>query len=80
MKKIYNHEAMERRCKKLESLGFEIHHEDSRVNVYRRAIVDFSAIAEEHFLEYAVKQVFEEGLKVGESTLQTKFKVLMGVK
>ncbi len=79
MKKIYNREAMTRRCERLELLGFKIHHQDSRVNVYGRAMVDFSAIAEEHFLEYAIKQVFEEGLKVGESTLQTKIKGLLGV-
>ena len=74
-----NAAVLNRRCIKLQSLGFELHHEDSRVNVFGRVMVDFSAISEDNFLEYAIKQVFEEGLKAGESMLQCKLQNLLGV-
>ncbi len=76
-KKVTGYKEMNRRCDKLESLGFEIHHQDSRVDVFGRAVVDFSRIKEEDFLEYAIKKVFDNGLIVGESTLQTKIKCLL---
>jgi hypothetical protein len=63
-----------RRCDRLESLGFEIDHEDYRVCLgekldsglnFRDFTIDFSAIAEDQFMAYAMNKVFEYGVKVG---------------
>lgn len=73
-------ERMNARCEKLEQLGFRIHHEDSFIEVrvgFEKVMVDFSAIAEEHFMEHALKEVFKEGQRQGRNELRTAFSKLM---
>lgn len=67
----------------LQSYGFTINHEDSSVTVsvdhFNEIEIDFSAVAEEHFLSYAMKKVYEHGLSVGKKETQDKIKVVLGI-
>lgn len=81
-------ERLTERCEKLESYGFEIAHQDSRVLVNLSpdregsgAIeVDFSSIAEDHFLSYAISKAYEEGLKRGKARIQEELRSLIGIR
>ena len=84
MKYNRNTEVINRRCEKLQELGFEIYHEDSRVSVFKDivddvdVVVDFSAIAEEHFSRYALMKTLEFGITMGRNSLQKDIKALLG--
>jgi hypothetical protein len=84
MKLTKDADRINRRCKKLEELGFVILHEDSRVNVpigngeYFEA--DFSAIDEDKFLQAALKKSFVLGVNKGEDNIQYRIKQVLGIR
>lgn len=66
MKKIKNEVVLKRRVEKLIALGFEPQHEDSSVWIDSvELMVDFSAIAEDHFLDYALKEIANKNFNNG---------------
>lgn len=67
------------RCRKLAAMGFEIHHQDSRVTHSAAPGInfDFSATAEEHFTSVALKTVFDEAKKVGANKLRLSLTSLL---
>ena len=69
---------LERRCRKLESYGFTILHDDSRVKINGGFIIDFSAISEDLFIAYALQKTFEAGRKSGKENLQDNLNTLLG--
>jgi len=80
--KIPNYELINKRCDILEQLGFEIDHTDSRV---RRTIsdteftFDFSAIADDKFIDHAMKCMFEYGKNSGRDDLISGIKHLLKI-
>ena len=85
MKYNRNPEVINKRCKKLQELGFEIYHEDSRVSVFKDrgndvdVIVDFSAIDEKHFLRWGLREIYQSGISTGRNSLQQDIKALLGM-
>lgn len=85
MLKSNNSKYIESRCALLQQLGFEILHEDSCVKVpvehcefpVEVIIVDFSAIEEEHFLSFAISQIYKAGFSDGQKDIQGKMKQLI---
>lgn len=73
-----NHEEINKKCELLESLGFEIEHEDSRVS-FDGHIFDFSAIAcdEASIMKTALKAMFEHGREHGKEEIREGFRKLM---
>jgi hypothetical protein len=67
------------RCEKLQSLGFEICHQDS--DVRHKSVpdlrFDFSATDEEHFLGEALRIAFQAGLKGGANDVRMRLSALM---
>ena len=81
-----NYDDINRRCDILESLGFTILHEDSRVSyIYDNGEgrfyveIDFSSISEDKFLLYAYKVIFETGMKIGRNKVRTSLSNLLEV-
>jgi hypothetical protein len=74
-----NYEEINKKCELLESLGFEIEHEDSRVS-FNGHLFDFSAIAcdEASILKTALNIMFEHGREQGKQEIREGFKALMG--
>ncbi len=81
-----NQDEVNRRCELLESLGFEIDHEDCRVSLgesldlhgnFRNFTIDFSATAEDKFMAYAINKIFEYGVKVGGNKVRQGIKDLL---
>lgn len=74
-----NYEEINKKCELLESLGFEIEHEDSRVS-FNGHLFDFSAIAcdEASILKTALNIMFEHGREKGKQEIREGFKALMG--
>ena len=75
-------EVINNRCTKLMELGFEILHEDSRVCVSpehyeTHLVIDFSAIDESKFLDYAIQSVFKLGKNIGRRSLKSDLKNLL---
>lgn len=66
-----NSEILNRRCEKLEELGFEIDQGDSKVYVPILSgdciAVDFSTIAEDKFHIHAINQVFGYAYELGKN-------------
>lgn len=86
MKVRRNQDEVTRRWKILESLGFEIYHEDYQVILgesldlhdnFREFIIDFSATAEDKFMAYAINKIFEYGVKVGGNKVRQGIKDLL---
>lgn len=77
-------EVMNRRCEKLQRLGFRILHNDSRVDVPigndEYVECDFSGIDENKFVEVALRKVFIKGVDIGEYNLRNRFQQLLGLK
>lgn len=73
-----NYEEINKKCELLESLGFEIEHEDSRVS-FNGHLFDFSAIAcdEASIMKTALKIMFEHGREQGKQEIREGFKALM---
>lgn len=73
-----NYEEINKKCELLESLGFEIEHEDSRVS-FDGHIFDFSAIAcdEASIMKTALKAMFKHGREHGKEEIREGFRKLM---
>jgi uncharacterized protein YprB with RNaseH-like and TPR domain len=73
-----NYEEINKKCELLESLGFEIEHEDSRVSFNGHSF-DFSAIAcdEASIMKTALKAMFEHGREHGKEEIREGFRKLM---
>jgi hypothetical protein len=75
-----NYEQLNIRCEKLEALGFSIMHEDSHVHYYidgQPIDIDFSAVDENKFMEYAIKKIHEDGQIKGRNQIRSSFHKLM---
>lgn len=86
-------EMIERRCLALEVLGFRIDHEDRRVGLgepmleamgshsweFRDFYIDFSAIAEDKFMGWAMQKIFEYGIEHGKTEIRDGLKTLLGM-
>lgn len=73
-----SHEEINKKCELLESLGFEIEHQDSRVS-FNGHLFDFSAIAcdEASIMKTALTVMFEHGREQGKEEIREGFKSLM---
>jgi hypothetical protein len=73
-----SHEEINKKCELLESLGFEIEHQDSRVS-FNGHLFDFSAIAcdEASIMKTALNVMFEHGREQGKEEIREGFKALM---
>jgi hypothetical protein len=74
-------EEMNKRCKFLQSLGFKIDHEDSRVSLYGR-LFDFSATRMEAdaVMDVVVRQSYSYGYDDGKNEFITKAKELFQIR
>lgn len=81
MKRTRNIEALNKKCDLIQSLGFEIMHEDSRVEMYELEF-DFSAIGADpvSIIKHAVKQAYLMGQQSGRQQIQSEVKSLLGIK
>lgn len=71
--------AMERRIAMLEAIGFECHHELSHMKHPTTEYLhyDFSAIAEDKLIEYAIQQLVKNGKLMGRNELRRQYKDLL---
>lgn len=70
------------RCKKLEELGFTIHHWDSNVSIGEGdnyIEFDFSAIHEDKFVQEAVRLAWENGHRTGSAEVKLNIRKLIGL-
>jgi len=76
-----SNKTTERRIKMLENLGFRLEESDeSRVKVSEDLVVDFSAIDEAHFMQHAIRRIWDAGYHVGRKSIREDFKTLLGIK
>lgn len=77
-------EEKNKRCEKLEELGFTILHLDSRVGVSMTdgsyLEMDFSSIDETKFLQSAIKQAYEQGFENGKNAIRHELKHILKIK
>ena len=76
-----SYEDMKRRCELLESMGFDIYHEDSDVRwVHTDGPMlkfDFSATAEDSFMKHALSVMFHEAHNAGRESLKHELSQLL---
>lgn len=73
-----NIENINKKCSLLMELGFDIHHEDSRVE-YNGVFFDFSEVSCDpaSILKIALNIMFEHGLEQGRKEIQDSIKALL---
>lgn len=73
-------EEINKKCELLQSLGFEIEHQDSQVR-FNAHVFDFSAIAcdKASIMKTAMNAMFENGREHGKKEIREGFKALMQV-
>lgn len=75
-----NPKDINKKCLLLMELGFDIHHEDSRVE-YNGVFFDFSATACDSvsILKVAMEGMYNAGLSNGRAEIQDSLKKLLGI-
>lgn len=80
LNKPKNPEELIKKCELIESLGFTIEHEDSRVS-FNGYEFDFSAVAADSksIIYTALKQMYNHGMTDGEENIKHNMKRLLGI-
>ncbi len=75
-----NQEAINEKCLLLQSLGFEIEHQDSHVS-FNGYEFDFSAVAcdAKSIMYTALEIMYQHGREQGQNAIKAEFKKLLGL-